>query len=381
VLLLIAVALAVVAVLRPFRAHPGRPLRGSERAPHGQSVITSWLPNAEPAGWDARTNRVIINRRGPDGLWDAYSVRPDGRGRKCLTCARPSFPGVGTATNRGASDVSPDGRYVLLVVEQGHHTGRIGSAQTEPGRGVDNNLWLCTADGRRAWRLTDLPGTPDSGVNWPRFDRTGSEIVWSQLYGAAGLGHPLGEWVMRTSQLRWRHGAPYLADIRSYDPEPGHYYEPYGFSPGDSRILFASDIHVPHDLLSPSAFNAQIWTISAAGLDDLRRVSPEDRLHGAFSDYNEFAYYIPDSRRILLSRTEGNANHGLDYWTVNRNGSDPRRLTFMNDPGTRQFLGYTVGGGVAFDPRDPRRFVAGVSHDLGTVHLQAIYVTIGDRTR
>jgi hypothetical protein len=62
---------------------------------------------------------------------------------------------------------------------------------------------------------------------------------------------------------------------------------------------------------------------------------------------------------------------------MNANGSDPRRLTFMNQRGNPQYLGYSVGGGVAFDPRDRRRFVAGISHDLGTQHLQAIFVTIG----
>ena len=61
---------------------------------------------------------------------------------------------------------------------------------------------------------------------------------------------------------------------------------------------------------------------------------------------------------------------------MNDDGSDAQRLTFMNDPGSGQYLGYSVAGGVAFDPRDPNRFVAGISHDLATSHLQAVFVTI-----
>jgi hypothetical protein len=66
----------------------------------------------------------------------------------------------------------------------------------------------------------------------------------------------------------------------------------------------------------------------------------------------------------------------MDYWTMNLNGSDAHRLTFMNQPGAAQYLGYSAVLGLAFDPHDPRRFIAGVSHDLLTKSVQAIFVTI-----
>ncbi|HUO73616.1 MAG TPA: hypothetical protein VMU39_22795 [Solirubrobacteraceae bacterium] len=350
--------------------------KGVAWAPGRQSTIVHWLQNAEPAGWDARSGRIVLNRRGSDRLWDAYTIAPDGRAPRCLTCRQPSFPGVGAATNRGASDVSPDGRFVLLVVEKGSHPGARGAAETEPGRGVYNDLWLMSADGAHVWRLTDIPVSSDQGVIWPRFDRTGSQIVWAQMDAGADLSHPLGQWTMKVARVRWSNGAPYLDAARTYDRQPGRFFEPYAFSPDNRRILFASDVTVSSGFLSPSAFNAQIWTIDAARVDDLRRVSPPDHLHGPFSDYNEFAYYIPETNRILFARTMNSSAHGMDYWTVNSDGSDPRRLTFMNQPHTEQFSGYSVGGGIAFDPTDPRRFVAGVSHDLGTKHVQAVFVTI-----
>ncbi len=373
---LAGLAVIVLAAACGVASGPGPVLKGIATAPNGQSTIQSWLQNAEPAGWDVLTNRIIINRKGSDGLWNAYSILPDGDDQQCITCRRPSFAGVGTATNRGASDVSPDGRYVLLVVEKGVHPGAIGAAVAAPGKGVYDDIWLETADGAHAWRLTDLPASSDVGVIWPRFNRTGTEIVWSQMYGGSSLSDPLGQWAMKVAALGWSGGTPHLTDIRTYDPAPGLFFEPYGFSPDDQRILFASDIHVASGFLSPSDFNSRIWTIDAAGLDDLQAISPHETLHGSFSDYNEFAFYIPDSDRILLARTYGASAHGLDYWTINDDGTDPVRLTFMNQPGSRQYLGYSVAGGVAFDPRDPRLFVAGVSHDLATKHVQAMFVTL-----
>jgi hypothetical protein len=374
VIAFVAIILVVLlGVLHAIRSNRGRELHGTVAA--GRSEITSWLADAAPVGW-APNDRIFVNRRGTNGLWGAYSILPNGHDEICITCHRPAFAGVGAQTNRGASDVSPDGRYVLLVVEQGAHPGSVGATETQPGKGVYNDIWLATADGSRAWRLTDIPTSPNDGIIWPRFNRTGTQIVWSQMYQGADLHHPLGQWAMKIADLRWHAGTPNLAAVRTYDPQRGHFYEPYQFSPDDRRILFASDIDVASGFLSPSAFNAQIWTINAAGLDDLQRVTPRDRLHGAFSDYNEFAFYLPgDSSRILVARTFKSAAHGLDYWTMNLDGSDAQRLTFTNQPGA-EHLGYTQTGGLAFDPHDPRRFVAGLSHDLSSQQIQAVFITI-----
>jgi hypothetical protein len=372
----VLLALVVLAVLRGL-ALRGHNLKGSAEAPGGRSEITSWLSDAAPAAWDRADNRIVVNRRGSSGLWNAFTIAPDGSDERCLTCTAPAFAGVGVATNRAASDVSPNGRYALLVVEKGAHPGAIGAGPTQPGKGVYNDIWLATIDGSRAWQLTDIPVSSQVGIIWPRFDRTGREIVWSQMYSGSSLSHPLGEWALKLARLAWSHGTPRLVDVRTYDPQLGRFFEPYEFSPDDRRILFASDIDVPSHFLAPSAFNAQIWTINAARLDDLRRVSPRGQIGGMFSDYNEFAYYIPGSDRILFARTYHSSAHGLDYWTVNANGSDPLRLTFMNQPGNAQYLGYSQAGGLAFDPRDPRRLVAGVAHDLSSDQIQAVFVRIG----
>jgi hypothetical protein len=367
------ILLVVLAVVHSIRSNRGHDLHATIAA--GRSQITSWLTDAEPVAW-APDDRIVINRRGADGLWGAYSILPNGHDQICVTCDRPAFAGVGAHTNRGASDLSPDGRYVLLVVEQGAHPGSIGATQTQPGKGVYNDIWLATANGSRAWRLTTIPTSPNDGIIWPRFNRTGTQIVWSQMYRGADLHHPLGQWALKTAALRWDTGVPHLAAVRTYNPQHGRFFEPYQFSPDDRRIIFASDIDVARGFLSPSAFNAQIWTINAAGLDDRRRVTPSDRLHGVFSDYNEFAFYLPGaSNRVLVARTFKSAAHGLDYWTMKLDGSDAQRLTFTNQPGA-EHLGYTQTLGLAFDPHNPRRFVAGLSHDLATQRIQAVFVTI-----
>ena len=45
-------------------------------------------------------------------------AREIGQGLRCLTGERPAVGGVDSATHRGASDITPDGRFLVLVVEK-----------------------------------------------------------------------------------------------------------------------------------------------------------------------------------------------------------------------------------------------------------------------
>ena len=124
-------------------------LLASTAAAAGYEVqsVTSWKQNAAPMGWSASLNRVMYNSRGADGMFDAYSANPDASAAQCVTCALPSFPEVGAATQRGVSDVSPDGNYMLLEVERADHVGQVGDTIAEPGKGAYNDVWLATTDG------------------------------------------------------------------------------------------------------------------------------------------------------------------------------------------------------------------------------------------
>ena len=129
-------------------------------APVVQST-SAWKSNAEPMGWSSSLNRVIYNSMGSDGMFDAYSANPDGSDPQCLTCTTPTFPGVGANTNRGASDVSPDGKYMLVEVESAPHAGQVGGTWTQPGKGGDNDIWLERTDGSAAWQLTNGAASGD----------------------------------------------------------------------------------------------------------------------------------------------------------------------------------------------------------------------------
>lgn len=368
---LLAVAAVAAAVTIPTMSDPrGHPVAlTATSSSTAASTTPSTLPsspqstavtlvgrNMSAVAWNAATNRIVYNRRGSDGLWDAYTANPDASGEQCLTCAL-NVPGPGTKSHRGAYSLSPDGSFTLIGVEGEHGGEPYGWQDAEPGKGTNNDIWLMRSDGSAAWQLTHAEQDHDLGTMWAEFDRTGTRMVWAQLTGMPSPLAPFGTWVVKIASISWSGGVPSLTNIVTREPQSGRFYEPYGFTPDGSGVLLSSDYSMP------TAFASQIWVMNIAD-GAMYRLSPDDiapnllTQWGPFSNYNEFAQYTPDNSRIVFGRTRGDSA-GMDYWTVRPDGSDPHRLTFTGESWNSESLGYGNFGGFAFDPHNPSRIFAG----------------------
>ena len=131
---------------------------------------------------------------------------------------------------------------------------------------------------------------------WARFDRTGNEIVWASMT-APSVGN-LGYWELNVANITWTNGAPSLTDVRVIRPATNLFMEPYGFTPDDQHIIFASDYG------QASWMDSQIDTIDVDGTG-FTRLSNDGGTDGAFTNYHEFAYYMPGDNRIMYGSTVG----------------------------------------------------------------------------
>ncbi len=317
---------------------------------HYQADVTAWRDRAFVAGWDGVHHRIAYNARGADGGFDAYWSDEAGTASTCVTCG---LPGPANA-HRGASDVYPGGDYVLATIEKPDHTGAIGDSAAEPGRGVWNDLYLVTGDGAHAYPLTDIPNDDHHGIIWARFNRTGTQVVWSQMYQGANVFAPkqlAGVWQLKLADLTWTAGVPALTHVRTYEPEPGNFYEPYGFSPDGASLLFASSLGMP------GFAQSQLYRVSVAGgaFTGLTRLTEQVDGGPGWSNYNEFAFYLPDGQHIVYGRTREATAGGLDWWVMRADGTARERLTYFNEPWHAQSRGYAVVGGWAIDPANPGR--------------------------
>ena len=331
--------------------------------------ITPWMQNAAPVGWSASPDRVFYNSLGSNGFFNGYSANPDGSDPACLTCTTPTFPTVGTETNRGVSDVSPNGQYMLVTVER--PISNEAATMSQPGKGGGNDVYLYTTNGQQSWPLTNIyaPGSIALGSIWPRFDRTGNEIVWSSMISPA-VGD-LGYWQLKVANIVWTAGVPSLADIRTIEPTSNTFYEAYGFTPNDQDVIFASNT------TGGTWLDDQIDEINVdgTGLTQLSQSMPSPEVN-----YNEFAFFDPTNTSIIFGRSYDTTGGGMDYWTMNADGSDPQRLTYFNEPWNTEGLGHVQTEALAFNPDNPNQFLAGVATDANSQNVDAELVTLNPST-
>ena len=241
--------------------------------------------------------RIYYNQKNASGVFDGWSANPDGSDAKCVTCGAV-YP---TGTQHGISDVTADGRYALATVERSRHWPvPDGMYMAAPGNGAYNDLWLQKSDGSQAWRLSNSITTGASALIWPRFDSTGTRVVWSEQWR---WGMPYGGWRIIVADITWTNGVPSLTNKKTF--QSTGFLEPYGFTTDGSRVLFAADV-----LAGTSSTNLQIMSLRADLTGTPVRLSPSDVTGtGDWSNYNEFAFadpghqpdhLRPQRRRLLL---------------------------------------------------------------------------------
>lgn len=294
--------------------------------------------------------RIYFNRRRvANGVFDGWSAKPDGSDEVCHTDIS-AYPAT---THAGIGDVTADGKYALVTVERSNHWPiSDGDLMGSPGRGVYNNLWLQEISTGRAWKLRDIVTSKGNSLIWPRFDTTGKRVAWAELVIPAlwpGVIGGLGEWRMHVANINM--STKKLENIKTKLTKG--LMEPYGFSADGSKVLFAGDKIVGKEFDATA-----ICEMSSDLVGPATQLSPNEP-SGWWNNYNEFAYWIPGTgeSKIIFSRKTGTTN-GLEYWTMNSDGSGAEQLTFFSSQG---FV--SIAGGLAFNPNDPKEFVAGFALD------------------
>ena len=283
--------------------------------------------------WCASTNEVAFDRLGADGKYDVYAGLAQANER-CLTCADPRFAG-----HTGNPTWHPTGQYVVF---QSHNvtlpflpTERetISWMMTSPGWGTNNDLWLQLRDGSAAWPLRQVAA--GEATLHPQFSRAGTRLIWSEKIGLDGANEL---WTIKLADLVWSGGQPQLANIVDIAPFGTRMlYEASGFTSGDARIVFAAG--------DPSHGELDIYTYELA-TGEVRNLTNSP------GEWDEHARMSPDGTRIVwassrdITITRDYFVPFLDYWTMDPDGSNRRRLTYFNDPAAPE---YYDGGAVATD--------------------------------
>jgi hypothetical protein len=308
--------------------------------------------NCSPVAATSDGALMAFNVRGSSGLFDAYLGTTACDGPALL----PSYDG-----NRGAADMTGDGRYVLLVTARGWDKATAGA---EPGKGSSNSIdILDRTTGALSTLVPSYCTNCQRGAIWPRFSPDGTRVVWAELVQTPLEVSPIGRWYLHVSTLGADRTS--VASDRTWQPRSAGsvLVEAYGWIPGTSDVIFAANDGVTN---CSSTSCLQLFRISDE-LPDAAATLITQPVNGA-NAYHEFAHFRGDG---WIYTSIGQEAEGADLWRMTPDGSNQERVTFFGGEWSlaqaafAQTPGfpapsYSIVGGMATVPGG---FVAGVIHD------------------
>lgn len=288
--------------------------------------------------WSPKGDYILIDQKGEDEYYDLYLIRPDGSEEQCLTC---ETGGALSKGHKGTAEWHPSGKYIVFQSQKKKDTGNFGrDIAAKPGFGRHMDLWLMEVKTKRVFQLTHTKDSDDTGVLHPHFSHDGQKLTWSEMYKAPGMfgkAKDAGYWKIKIASFSFNANKPLLSNIKAYEPGGPGLYENHGLSPDGDNLLFTATFEGGNFF---KAANIYQYNIKLNKLDKL-----------AYEKYNEHAHYSHNGRKIIWMTSAQNKNNGTDYWAMDTDGSNKRRLTSFNNPKNKNYKGkMVISADASFNP-------------------------------
>ena len=314
--------------------------------------------------------KFLFDRRNADGLYDLYVADRDGALLGSLTHGRSLAP-----FHHGNGIFHPSGDYVVFMSEVASHFldhlapyGQVPLG--DPGLGLFNNLWA--TNGINYWRLTNSPikmtaedGIPAIATVNPRFSKDGSTLIWTERYSEGGNNN-WGRWRLKAADFVITPTGPVLQNQRIiYTPQMGTYVTAMDVL-APNRFLVAGNLEGQHEY-GMDLYTLQFEDNGSTTLRNLTRTNYVWEEGACVAPSGNIVYMTnrDSSYQIDFSRDWAGQPVERDYWSMNADGSNKRRLTYFNDPSAPEYQGWrSVTIICGFSP-DGRNMVATVGRDVG----------------
>ncbi|HYG49809.1 MAG TPA: hypothetical protein VD905_02850, partial [Flavobacteriales bacterium] len=322
-------------------------------------TITVWKDSAMGALYNRATHTVAYNKPDKKGNYKIYLSDTVGNNVKPLR-----YAGWRDDRHQWAEEWHPSGKYIFCYVEKAEYVKEKGHKRKPvdavPGYGAYTDLWLVSVDGKQAWQLTNLPNSYSSGIIHSAITEDGTQFGWSERVQAPkfldkNLG--AGVYVLRVADFVF-DTVPRFSNIRTF--EPGGVpalNEMDSFSKDKTTLAFYSTYACKNIITTP------IYTLNMVS-GEIKQLTDKS--------FAQAPTYTPDGKHIVYMTGHEcdiflGQLQGADWWIMDTDGDNKRRLTYMNKRNHAQSVNrYRLCGCVSF--MNNTTFLGGVmTKSLGLV--------------
>jgi hypothetical protein len=303
---------------------------------HGCAISDFKTDGSIGARYNAATKTLAYGRPAADGHFHAYLSEADGSNERRLT-----YSGWPENRHQFVVEWEPKGRYLFVEVEKTEHRGS--SRDAIPGYGAYTDLWLVSRDGKEAWKLVDLPNDYDHALTHAAITADGTQLTWTERVKRPNLFDAnlwAGAYVFNVADFKL-DPTPHLENIHAFTPggRPAGGEVDGILSDGPTLAFYST--YKTRNLFATRIYT---WNLTSGAIAELSTDS-----------FAQAPRYTPDGRSLVYMSGSGadiflGEIQGADWWFVRTDGTQRRRLTYMNKRGSPQSAGhYRLAGIVSFD--------------------------------
>ncbi|MBS1651591.1 MAG: hypothetical protein JSU07_06225 [Bacteroidetes bacterium] len=286
------------------------------------ATITVWKDSAIGAIWNKATSTVAYNKADKNGNFKIYLSDSLGKNEAPLT-----FSAWKNDRHQWVEEWYPSGKYLFCYIEKEEYVKEKGHKRKQvdatPGYGAYTDLWLVSRDGKQAWQLTNLPNNYNSGIIHSAISSNGKLFGWSERIKAPNffdMNLAAGAYVFKIAEIEL-DSVPHFSNIKTY--QPGNKLalnELEGISNDNTTISFYSSFETKNIFKTPiytlNMLNGSITKLTNESFAQAPTYTPNG---------NKFIYMTGFECDIFPFQLQG-----ADWWIMNTNGFDKKRLTYMN---------------------------------------------------
>jgi hypothetical protein len=332
-------------------------------------------------------SKIAVDRPNPDYFYDLYVIDLEGNITQSLTDGNP------LVNQRGNSWPvwHPTEDYIVFQSEEEQHYGMGNISFSDPGLGFFHNLYAMRIDGDQIWKLTDIPIKQTAGddipiyasIN-PTFNEDGSQLMWTERYDGKGT-HNWGYWRVKMADFIIGPNGPELQNITvGLDPQVYCGNDDCEYANGmafinDTTILLTGNLDGQH-VYGMDLYRYELTSKQLTNLLD----TPEYWEEGAAYANGRIVYMTNiDSEYRLDFNDENWSNQPRtrEYWIMNVDGSNKRRLTYFNSTHSPEYQDLSQGRRTIVAKcnfsNDGSKMIGAVGIDNGGVDTVKITLNLG----